>query len=192
MLGYLFPTIQLQMIALIFGGIFVGLTLYLVYASKAYSYLSDNPEVCTNCHVMGPYYATWQHSSHKNVANCNDCHVPHSSIFAKYYFKAIDGLRHSYIFTMRKEPQRIQAIPSSQAVIYENCVRCHSQLNQEFVKTGMLSKSNIKQGNGTACWDCHREVPHAGKTSLSGTPNAILSYPKSAIPDWLNKHLQKK
>ena len=65
----------------------------------------------------------------------NDCHVPHTSIFAKYYFKATNGLRHSYVFTMRNEPQRMQAIPESQVVIYENCVRCHSQLNQEFVKT---------------------------------------------------------
>ncbi len=189
---YLLPTRRVQIVALIFAGVFVGLTAYLFYMSKAYSYLSDNPAVCTNCHVMGPYYATWQHSSHKNVATCNDCHVPHTSIFAKYYFKAVDGLRHSYVFTMRKEPQRMQAIAASRAVIYDNCVRCHSQLNREFVKTGMLSKADIKQGNGTACWDCHREVPHSGKTSLSGTPNAIVPYPKTAIPDWLSSQLQKK
>lgn len=71
------PTFNLQVLALIIAGVFCGLLAYLVYMSKAYSYLSDNPEVCINCHVMGPYYATWQHSSHKNVATCNDCHVPH-------------------------------------------------------------------------------------------------------------------
>ena len=62
------PTFNLQVLALIIAGVFCGLLAYLVYMSKAYSYLSDNPEVCINCHVMGPYYATWQHSSHKNVA----------------------------------------------------------------------------------------------------------------------------
>ena len=184
------PTSNLQVLALIIAGAFCGLLAYLVYMSKAYSYLSDNPEVCINCHVMGPYYATWQHSSHKNVATCNDCHVPHTSIFAKYYFKATDGLRHSYVFTMRNEPQRMQAIPESQVVIYENCVRCHSQLNQEFVKTGMLSKADIRHGTDRACWDCHRNVPH-GKTSLSGTPNAIVPYPKTPVPTWLCKQLNK-
>lgn len=186
----LLPTFNLQVLALIIAGVFCGLVAYLVYMSKAYSYLSDNPEVCINCHVMGPYYATWQHSSHKNVATCNDCHVPHTSIFAKYYFKATDGLRHSYVFTMRNEPQRMQAIPESQVVIYENCVRCHSQLNQEFVKTGMLSKADIRHGTDRACWDCHRNVPH-GKTSLSGTPNAIVPYPKTPVPTWLRKQLNK-
>lgn len=184
------PTFNLQVLALIIAGVFCGLLAYLVYMSKAYSYLSDNPEVCINCHVMGPYYATWQHSSHKNVATCNDCHVPHTSIFAKYYFKATDGLRHSYVFTMRNEPQRMQAIPESQVVIYENCVRCHSQLNQEFVKTGMLSKADIRHGTDRTCWDCHRNVPH-GKTSLSGTPNAIVPYPKTPVPTWLRKQLNK-
>lgn len=90
-----FPTLRSQVLAVAFAGGFVGLCAYLVYVSKAYSYLSDDPEVCINCHVMGPYYATWQHSSHASVATCNDCHVPHTSIFAKYYFKATDGLRHS-------------------------------------------------------------------------------------------------
>lgn len=82
------PTFNLQVLALIIAGAFCGLLAYLVYMSKAYSYLSDNPEVCINCHVMGPYYATWQHSSHKNVATCNDCHVPHThKHFCKILFQ---------------------------------------------------------------------------------------------------------
>ena len=97
----LLPSFRHKVFALALVGVFVGLGAYLVYMSKAYSYLSDDPRVCINCHVMGPYYATWQHSSHAMRATCNDCHVPHNSIFSKYYFKASDGLRHSYVFTMR-------------------------------------------------------------------------------------------
>ena len=152
--------------------------------------LSDDPKVCVNCHVMGPYYATWQHSSHKMVATCNDCHVPHNNILNKYFFKAKDGLRHSYIFTMRKEPQAMQAITASQEVIYDNCVRCHSQLNQEFVKTGKMTHKQLTHGEGRACWDCHRDVPHGGKNSLSSTPGAIVPYPKSPVPDWLRDQLK--
>lgn len=187
-----FPTLRSQVLAVAFAGGFVGLCAYLVYVSKAYSYLSDDPEVCINCHVMGPYYATWQHSSHASVATCNDCHVPHTSIFAKYYFKATDGLRHSTVFTLRKEPQRMQAIPEAQAVIYANCVRCHAQLNQEFVQTGHLTSQEVKHGQGRACWDCHRDVPHGGKTSLSATPHAIIPYPKSPVPTWLQEHLSDR
>lgn len=190
--GRLFPTVRMQAIAWALAGSFVGLSAYLVYVSKAYSYLSDSPEVCINCHVMGPYYATWQHSSHAERATCIDCHVPHTSIFAKYLFKAQDGLRHSAVFTMRTEPQRMQAIPEAQAVIYANCVRCHEQLNQEFVRTGHLTAQEIKHGDDRACWDCHREVPHMGKTSLSATPDAIIPYPKSPVPSWLREQLDQK
>ncbi len=186
----LFPTRGMQAIAWGLAGAFVGLSAYLVYISKAYSYLSDDPEVCINCHVMGPYYATWQHSSHAGNATCTDCHVPHTSLWAKYLFKAQDGLRHSTVFTLRTEPQRMQAIPEAQAVIYENCVRCHSQLNQEFVHAGHLTAQDIKQGDERACWDCHRDVPHMGKTSLSATPDAIIPYPKSPVPTWLKEQIQ--
>ena len=73
----LLPSYGAQVGAVLLTGVIFGLGAYLVYVSKAYSYLSDDPKVCVNCHVMGPYYATWQHSSHKMVATCNDCHVPH-------------------------------------------------------------------------------------------------------------------
>ncbi|NLB93910.1 MAG: cytochrome c nitrite reductase small subunit, partial [Bacteroidales bacterium] len=81
--------------------ILIGLTLLTIYMSKAHSYLSDKPETCINCHIMAPQYATWGHSSHREWTNCNDCHVPHNNIFNTYYFKAMDGLRHATVFTLR-------------------------------------------------------------------------------------------
>ncbi len=84
---------------------------------------------------MGPYYATWMHSSHGRNTTCNDCHVPQDSKVKGYYFKAVDGLRHSAIFTIRGENQAIQAIEASSQVIMDNCIRCHTQLNTEFVKS---------------------------------------------------------
>ncbi len=188
---YFLPTYRAKIVAVLCAGTVVGLVVYLVYMSKAYSYLSDEPSVCINCHVMEPYYATWNHSSHALHATCNDCHVPHTSIFHKYFFKAKDGLRHSYVFTMRGEPQAMQAIPESQAVIYQNCVRCHSQLSQEFVHSGRVCPVQIKEGSEQACWDCHRDVPHGGKIGLSATPAARVPFPKSPVPDWLRKAVRK-
>jgi len=53
-----------QYFAIIMAGIFVGLFTYSFFASRAYSYLSDEPKTCVNCHLMAPYYATWMHGSH--------------------------------------------------------------------------------------------------------------------------------
>lgn len=175
----------------VIGGIAVGLGAYTVYMSRAYSYLSDDPSACVNCHIMAPYYQSWMHSSHAQWANCNDCHVPHDNLASKYAFKAVDGLYHSVVFTFKDEPQVIRPRQASQEVIMNNCIRCHTQLNTEFVNTGMIGYAQVKHGEGKACWDCHREIPHSVTSNLSSSPNAIVPLPESPVPEWL-KGLMKK
>ena len=186
-----FSSRKQKIIAIILGGIICGLGGYTAYASRFGSYLSDKPEACVNCHIMGPYYATWNHSSHARNTTCNDCHVPHDNAAKKWLFKGMDGMRHAAIFTMRGEPEVIQATNQSATVIMNNCIRCHQQLNTEFVKTGQIDYHSTKEGAGKACWDCHREVPH-GKISLSSSPNGLVPYPKTVIPEWLEKLTNKK
>ena len=103
----------------------------------------------------------------------------------------MDGMRHASVFMMRGEPQVIQAIDESAEVIMNNCIRCHTQLNTEFVNTGRIDHEMAMAGEGKACWDCHREVPHGGTNSLSSTLNALVPYPKSVSPDWLKDMLSK-
>jgi cytochrome c nitrite reductase small subunit len=38
----------------VLGGLIVGLGAYTFLYAKGYSYLTNNPEACTNCHVMRP------------------------------------------------------------------------------------------------------------------------------------------
>ena len=178
--------------AIIIIGAFVGLFIYTFFHSRAYSYLSDNPRTCVNCHLMSPYYATWSHSSHGRNTTCSDCHVPQDNIFSKYYFKAKDGLRDSTVFTMRAEQTALQAIPASSQVIMNNCIRCHEQLNQEFVNTGRMDFKEMKKNNGHACWDCHRDVPHTRSRSEVSTPNALVPMPDTTVPDWLNDAMSQK
>ncbi len=162
----LFPTRTWKLAAIIAGGVLCGLGSYTLYASRAWTYLSDDPATCVNCHIMGPYYATWNHSSHSRNATCNDCHVPHENAVKKWFFKGMDGMRHASVFMMRGEPQVIQAIDESAEVIMNNCIRCHTQLNTEFVNTGRIDHEMAMAGEGKACWDCHREVPK--KTEITG------------------------
>ena len=163
------------------AGAILGLAGYIAYASNVTSYLTNDPSACTNCHVMSSYYATWSHSSHATRATCNDCHVPHPSVIAKYYFKAKDGLYHAAVFTAHAEPQVLRPRTASATVIMNNCIRCHTQLNTEFVKTGMVSYVDTLNGNGKACWTCHTQVPHTKVSNLSSTPNAIVPLPGSKL-----------
>lgn len=183
------PTAGWKRFAVVIAGVIGGLGAYGVYASRTWSYLSDSPSACVNCHIMAPYYATWSHSAHSRNTTCNDCHVPHENAARKWFFKGTDGLRHAAIFTMRGEPEVIRARDESSEVIMNNCIRCHTQLNTEFVAAGRIDHAAVAEGGGKACWDCHREVPHGRSNSLSATPHALVPYPKSDTPGWLKKML---
>ncbi len=179
------PQTWIVPVIIMLGAVF-GLVFYAIYSSKAYSYLSDSPETCVNCHIMAPQYATWQHSSHREKANCNDCHVPHDNFFRKYFFKAKDGARHATMFTLRLEPQNIFIKEAGIEVVMENCIRCHSNLITN-PKLLMQTKTYIHSFEERLCWDCHREVPHGRVKSLSSTPYARVPLPASPIPVWIDK-----
>lgn len=180
------PPAAWRFIVITLLGIFVGLTLFILKISKAGSYLSDDPKTCVNCHIMAPQYATWDHSSHREVASCNDCHVPHNNVFNKYYFKAKDGMRHAYMFTLRKEPQVIQIHEEGQKVVQNNCIRCHSNLIQNDKLTAWNKVTNHERSD-RPCWDCHREVPHGRVNSISSVPYARVPTPSSIVPKWMKE-----
>lgn len=159
-------------------GVLVGLVLVVTNVSRAMSYLSDEPEVCVNCHVMNPQYATWQKSSHGNVATCNDCHVPHDNELNHYLFKAKDGMKHASVFTLRGEPQVIRISEEAVGVVEANCVRCHEHTLER------VGLHKIRQEGDLKCWDCHRQVPHGSVRSLSATPRVMRpALPHAGIAD---------
>ncbi len=175
---------------LISVGVFIGLGIYVFYIARAYSYLSDDPKTCVNCHIMAPQYATWSHSAHREVATCSDCHIPHDNIFNKYLFKAKDGMRHATVFTMRAEPQVIFIKDEGKQVVQENCIRCHTHLISDDKLKAF--KPNVHRNiDDRLCWNCHRETPHGRVNSLSSVPNARVPIPESPLPDWLQKHEQQ-
>jgi len=96
------------------------------------------------------------------VTVCNDCHVPHDSLTRKYAFKARDGMRHAAIFSLRREPQVIEAHPPSRQVIEANCRRCHAET---------IGQVPSLHDGDRSCTDCHT-VPHGDVRGLASTPNA--------------------
>ena len=172
-------------------GMIVGCTIYLVYVSNAVSYMSDNPKVCVNCHIMAPQYATWAHSLHRETANCSDCHVPHDNIFNKYFFKAKDGIRHAAMFTLKLEPQVIHIHQEGEEVFKNNCIRCHSnQIHNTKVES--VLKNHVQHIDNRKCWECHRETPHGRVKSLSSAPFARIPLPESPVPEWLKEIMNEE
>ena len=182
-------------VAILSGGM-MGFILIILRISNAVSYLGDDPRTCINCHVMTPQFITWEHSSHREVATCNDCHVPQDNMVNKYYFKAKDGLYHAAMFTLRLEPQTISMKNASVQAVQANCIRCHVD---QVTDAKMMSwvDNHYENRTGRTCWQCHKETPHGRVRSLSATgfqiePLPIREKQQVFVPDWLENALNTK
>ena len=160
-------------------GAAVGLALLVGRLANATSYLSNEPQTCINCHVMTNAYATWERGSHGRVAGCVDCHVPHSNPVAALAFKASDGLRHSYVFTLRREPQVMRLSAGAVPVVQANCLRCHAD---------PVMMVRVAGPGERRCWTCHQEV-HGRARSLSSSPHVRRPAVPSAGLDWIKEGL---
>lgn len=182
-------------VAVFLIAVLVGMGIFLAKEASIVSYMSDNPQACVNCHVMTPVYNSWMHSSHRERASCNDCHVPQDNLFNKYVFKAKDGLFHSTIFTARMEPEVMFMREESEKVVQDNCIRCHVQQITQSKYYGWLEnhKENRTQRN---CWSCHQELPHGTVHGISTIKNNIAPIPtddvETVIPQWLKEQLNNQ
>ncbi len=129
-----------------------------MYATNFTAYLGNDPATCNNCHVMDNVYESWYHGSHKPWTTCNDCHTPHAFI-PKYYVKALSGYHHVSAFLLGNIPPAIRAKESSQKVVQDNCIRCH---------TATVDNLDWQMGytahdEERPCVECHRSVAHGDR-----------------------------
>ena len=121
------PQAALVITATVLVGMALGLGFYTFVYAKGYSYLTNDPAACANCHVMNEQYDGWLKSLHRSVAVCNDCHVPHDLV-GKYYTKARNGFWHSYYFTTQTFQEPIRATPRTRRIAEATCRRCHDAI----------------------------------------------------------------
>ncbi len=134
-------------------GALAGLGAYTFVYARGYSYLSDDPTACVNCHVMRENYSAWVVSSHRTVT-CNGCHTPHELV-PKYLVKAQNGFAHSFAFTFER-PEVIRIKRPSREVVEANCVTCHaSTISGTFLGTDLTADGE------KGCVRCHPFAGHA-------------------------------
>ncbi len=135
----------------VFAGALTGRGAYTFQYAQGFSYFSNDPEACANCHVMRDYRDSWQKSGHHLSVACNDCHVPHAFL-SKYLAKAENGWHHSLKFTLGNYPDPVRIRAANRARLLENCVRCHADMAGEI---------------GGDCLRCHSAVGHGARPSRS-------------------------
>lgn len=109
-----------------------------------------SPQACGTCHVMTYEVVTLEKSAHRDLA-CLDCHA------AKGFFeKPVEEIKsasvHLYVFMTDTVPDVIKPTETSRKIAQENCLRCHSGLNDR------VHASQAETGR--FCFECHRATPH--------------------------------
>lgn len=151
-------TLRLALFALI--GTVIGVGGYTFVYAKGLSYMSSDPKVCVNCHIMQPQYESWQKSSHHAVAGCVDCHLPHDFV-GKYLAKAVNGYHHGKAFTFQDFDEPIRIKPANSRILQANCLACHGDLVHEAVAVPGRSEE-------VSCVHCHHSVGHGERAGLGG------------------------
>jgi cytochrome c nitrite reductase small subunit len=140
------------------GGLFgvsAGIGGFTFFYANGASYLGHDSSACANCHVMRDQYDGWIKSSHRGVAECNDCHTP-PGLVPKYAVKALNGFRHSWAFTSGRFHEPIQINAMNRAIAERACRHCHDD-----VVEAMVSGSSHGDRRGeVACLRCHGSVGH--------------------------------
>ena len=136
----------------VIAGVAVGLGTYTFVYAKGYSYLTNDPNACANCHVMQGHFDSWVQSSHRNVASCNDCHTPHNGIIPKYASKAYNGFFHGLAFTTGNHPNPIRIKPINHDIVEHSCLSCHQAI---------VDSITPPHQDPISCTRCHSDVGHA-------------------------------
>ncbi len=132
-------------------GVGLGLGLFTFNYAEGLSYFSNDPAACVNCHAMTGQFDGWNHSSHKTVAGCNDCHTPHR-FPDKWLVKGINGWNHSVAFTTGNYPDPIRIRGFNAVIAHENCIECHS--------TAVSQINHMIADEELNCVRCHGNVGH--------------------------------
>lgn len=134
-------------------GVLGGLGSFTFGYGDGAAYLSKDPNACTNCHVMQSHFDSWVKSSHRHVATCNDCHLPHN-FAGKWFTKADNGFFHSLAFTTGNFHEPIQIKARNRRVTQGACLHCH----ESFVDHMLPARAG---GDMLMCIQCHSDVGHA-------------------------------
>jgi len=141
-----------RLVVAVAAGAAIGIVGYTFVYAKGYSYLSNDPASCANCHVMNEQYDAWAKSSHHNVATCNDCHTP-PGLVGKYATKATNGFWHSFYFTTGNFPEPIRITERNRLVMEQACRKCHQDM-VDAIDAFHTETAEVQ------CARCHRSVGH--------------------------------
>jgi nitrate/TMAO reductase-like tetraheme cytochrome c subunit len=145
--------------------------------------VSSQPRFCGSCHVMTPYYESWKHSTHHDIA-CVECHIP-------------PGVRS----TLRKKYEALAMVTSYFTGTYstkpwaeiddQSCLRsgCHAkrlllgaELYREVLFDHQPHLGEMRRGKQLRCTSCHSQIVQGSHISVTPT-TCFLCHFKDTTPN---------
>jgi predicted CXXCH cytochrome family protein len=118
---------------------------------------TSRSEFCVSCHIMEPYYVSWQTSSHKDVA-CIKCHFPPGAV-EKVRGKLLGLVQLLKYVTATAGPRLSAEISDA------SCLRCHDTRllagRVEFHGVPFDHRphlSELRRGKRLRCTSCHSQI----------------------------------
>ena len=131
---------------------------------------TSRPEFCRSCHIMEPYYVSWQHSSHKDVS-CIKCHFP-PGVAEKVRGKMLGLVQLAKYVTQSAGPRPAAEIPDA------SCLRsgCHETrlLSGRIEFQGIPFDhgphlDELRRGKRLRCTSCHSQIVQGAHMKVTTT-----------------------
>jgi nitrate/TMAO reductase-like tetraheme cytochrome c subunit len=155
-------------VALAFGLVVVGL----LFAMQ----VSSTPTFCGGvCHIMKPYYQSWKHSKHNQIA-CVDCHIsPGITAELRKKYEALSMVVKYVTGTYGTNPWA--------EVDDAACLRCHERrlLEGKEVFHGVLFDhtphlTETRRGLHLRCTSCHSQIVQGSHISVTSSTCALCHF----------------
>jgi nitrate/TMAO reductase-like tetraheme cytochrome c subunit len=136
-----------------------ALLLLMVLFTGAAGVYTSRPQFCRSCHIMEPYYVSWQKSSHANVS-CIKCHFP-PGVGEEIRGKLLGLVQLAKYVTASAGPRPVAEIPDA------SCLRsgCHeTRLLSGRVEFKGLPfdhqhhMGELRRGMELRCTSCHSQI----------------------------------
>lgn len=142
---------------------------------------SSTPRFCGSCHIMKPYYLSWERSRHNRIA-CIECHIsPGIGAELRKKYEALSMIAKYFTGTYGTRPWA--------EVDDANCLRCHERRLLEgqvqfhdVVFDHRPHLTETRRGFRLRCTSCHSQVMVGTHIAVTASTCALCHF-KGQVPD---------
>ncbi len=160
---------RLRAVPLRLWGLTAGLAvgLMVIFTGTAME-VSSRPAFCGSCHIMKPYYESWKHSSHHNIA-CVECHIPPGvTAELRKKYEALSMVARYFTGTYGTNPWT--------EIDDASCLRCHQrrllagkELFGDVLFDHTAHLSGMRRGKTLRCTSCHSQIVQGSHIAVTAS-----------------------